>query len=359
MRKVLMTADTLGGVWTYTMELCAALAPYGVQVTLMTMGRIPDAIQSAEAAAIGNIELIPTAWRTEWMNGCEDDLRRSGEEFLRLADQVQPDIIHLNNYWHAGLDLPAPVIVVAHSCVATWWAACRKTPLPDEWASYQSWVAEAVARADTLVAPTAAFLVDFEAAHGRATRSVVIANGRNEALFKPGVKRRIVFAAGRLWDEAKNVAILGRVAETIDTPIIVAGDVTAPDGTVIEARGLASLGRLSSAETRRWMAEAAIYAAPARYEPFGLSILEAALSGCALILGDIPTLRELWDGVATFVDPDDAQGLKRAIRMLTDMPQLAASDGQKARERALAYSAEAMGAAYMQLYRTFDLKVAA
>ncbi len=31
---------------------------------------------------------------------------------------------------------------------------------------------------------------------------------------------------------------------------------------------------------------------PARYEPFGLSVLEAALSGCALVLGDIPSLRE-------------------------------------------------------------------
>jgi glycosyltransferase involved in cell wall biosynthesis len=359
MRHVLMTADTIGGVWSYTMELCAALARYGVQVTLMSMGRLPSEDEIAEVRRIGNIDLRPTAWRTEWMSGCAADLEQSGTEFSDLAEAVQPDVIHLNNYWHARLDLPAPVIVAAHSCVATWWKACRETPLPDEWLPYLGWVQEAVAQADMLVAPTAAFLAEFEAAHGQAVESLVIPNGRSAMQYKPGVKRRIVFTAGRLWDDAKNIALLGRVADTIDTPIIAAGDLTGPDGAELKPGGLATLGRLTPAETKRWMAEAAIFASPARYEPFGLSVLEAALSGCALILGDIPTHRELWDGVATFVEPDDAAGLKRAIRMLTDMPELAASDGRKARERAVAYSADAMGEAYMRLYRTFDLKVAA
>jgi glycosyltransferase involved in cell wall biosynthesis len=357
MRHVLMTTDTIGGVWTYSMELCAALGRSGVEVTLVSMGRLPRPDQLEEVRQLSTVELIPTTARAEWMDGCEDDLERSGEEFQRIANAIQPDVIHLNNFWHARLDLPAPVIVVAHSCVATWWKACRKTPLPTEWSRYMGWVDEAVVRADTLVAPTAAFLSDFEAAHGTAFRSAVIPNGRSG--FKPGVKRRIVFAAGRVWDEAKNIALLARIADGIDIPVVVAGDLTAPHGGDFNARGLATLGRLSAAETRRWMAEAAIFASPARYEPFGLSVLEAALSGCALILSDIPTYRELWDGVATFIDPDDAPGLRRAIRMLTDMPELTASDGAKARQRALAYSAETMGKAYLELYRTTTLKVAA
>ena len=52
------------------------------------------------------------------------------------------------------------------------------------------------------------------------------------------------------------------------------------------------------------MGRAAIYALPARYEPFGLSILEAALSGCALVIGDIPSLREIWADAALFVPSD-------------------------------------------------------
>ena len=55
------------------------------------------------------------------------------------------------------------------------------------------------------------------------------------------------------------------------------------------------LGSLSPRALAAWLARAAIYCLPARYEPFGLSVLEAALSGCALVLGDIPSLREIWD----------------------------------------------------------------
>ena len=33
------------------------------------------------------------------------------------------------------------------------------------------------------------------------------------------------------------------------------------------------------------LSAASVYVLPAKYEPFGLSVLEAALSGCALVLG--------------------------------------------------------------------------
>jgi hypothetical protein len=42
------------------------------------------------------------------------------------------------------------------------------------------------------------------------------------------------------------------------------------------------LGELTRRQLAREMGCAAIFAAPARYEPFGLAALEAALSGCAL-----------------------------------------------------------------------------
>ncbi|MEB3829625.1 glycosyltransferase [Phormidium sp. CCY1219] len=64
---------------------------------------------------------------------------------------------------------------------------------------------------------------------------------------------------------------------------------------------------MSPEELSHWYARAAIYAFPARYEPFGLSVLEAALSGCALVLGDIPRLREMWGDAAVFANPDVAR----------------------------------------------------
>ena len=69
------------------------------------------------------------------------------------------------------------------------------------------------------------------------------------------------------------------------------------------------------------LAASAIYALPARYEPFGLSALEAGLCGCALVLGDIPSLREVWGDAAVFVDPHDAQALAKALNCLIDHPE--------------------------------------
>ena len=45
---VLVTADTVGGVWTYTRELVTGLARRGVRVTLVSFGGAP----SADAARV-------------------------------------------------------------------------------------------------------------------------------------------------------------------------------------------------------------------------------------------------------------------------------------------------------------------
>ena len=123
-------------------------------------------------------------------------------------------------------------------------------------------------------------------------------------------KEPFVLAAGRLWDEAKNIeALRAALRREIAWPVCVAGDTRHPDGRAVAAPWTSRM--LGRAADRRdlagWLRAAAIYALPARYEPFGLVRLEAALSGCALVLGDIPSLREVWGDAALFVAPDDTR----------------------------------------------------
>src|SRR5690606_27826406 len=114
----------------------------------------------------------------------------------------------------------------------------------------------------------------------------------------------------RFWDDAKNLASLERASADVPWPILAAGESVRPPGVEhvepLRADGLRMLGRMSRAELAMWLGRAAIYALPARYEPFGLSVLEAGLSGCALVLGDIPSLREIWEGAAVFVPAEDS-----------------------------------------------------
>jgi glycogen synthase len=349
--RVLMTADSVGGVWAYSLELARQLGRRGVEVTLFTMGGKPDAEQVREAADIANLSLIGTDLRLEWMPDSRRDLDLAGEMLLELEAEQQPDIVHLNNYCHAVLPFQAPVVVAAHSCVPTWWRACREGPLPQAWRPYCEAVAAAVAAADLVVAPSQAYLDAFLAVHGRPRVARVIHNGREHGDYGTGTKRPFVLAAGRLWDDAKNIAALCRAADGLGHAVLIAGDLDGPDGARFDLpANVAWLGRLPAERLREHMAEAAVFAAPARYEPFGLGVLEAALSGCALVLGDIPTLRELWDGAAVFVPPEDAEALREALRGLLDDPARAAVFGGRARVRALRYGADRMGAEYLAAY---------
>jgi glycosyltransferase involved in cell wall biosynthesis len=345
-----MTADTIGGVWTFALDLCQALGSGGTDVTLVTMGRLPDAEQRAEAARNRRLSLVCTDYRLEWMDDCARDVAASQEFVLRLAQALRPDLVHANTYCHAALPYGVPVLLTAHSCVSTWWRACKETPIPAAYRTYSSWVAEAVARADLLVAPTRAFLQAFQSIHGRAKAQRVIRNGRAIAAGESVTKDGVVLAAGRLWDEAKNIDVLCRAARGSNLTIEIAGDSTSPDGRPARFEHVTLLGRLAPDALLQRMARARVFAAPARYEPFGLSILEAAVGGCALVLGDIPTLRELWDGAALFVPPDDATAWRHALSGLVADPARAAHAGMRARAHARHYSREAMAAGYLTAY---------
>ena len=134
---------------------------------------------------------------------------------------------------------------------------------------------------------------------GHSPHSEVIPNGREPARFKPRTKENFIFAAGRLWDEAKNMRALAAVA----SDLAVAG-LCRRRGNSIRMEPLRDIrtckcsGGLPAWRWRSWFARAPIYALPAHYEPFGLSALEAGLAGCALVLGDIPSLREIWGEAA-------------------------------------------------------------
>lgn len=350
-RRILMTADTVGGVWTYALELCHALARFGVRVELATLGAPLSLAQWAEAGEVPGLSVHESRYQLEWMDDPWEDVRASGEWLLELEARLRPDLIHLNGYCHGALPFQAPVLMVAHSCVLSWWEAVNGESAPERYARYREEVARGLRAARCVVAPSAAMLSAAERLYGPFRASRVIANARGAGSFPPGKKEPFVLAAGRLWDEAKNLSALEAIAPRLPFPVKVAGETQHPGGGV-SARTLhvEPLGRLTPSELAEHMGRAAIYALPARYEPFGLSVLEAALAGCALVLGDIPSLREVWGDAALFVHPDDGEGLARALRALMTSPAERERRAELARARALTFTPRRMAEAYLQLY---------
>jgi glycogen(starch) synthase len=351
MTRVLMTADTVGGVWTYACELVDALASLDVAVTLAAMGGPLSPAQARRAAALANLDVVEGHYALEWMQDPWRDVDAAGDWLLDLAARVAPDIVHLNGYAHAVLPFGTPVVVVAHSCVWTWMRAVRGCDPGPEWDEYRRRVTAGLAAADVVVAPTAAILRGVLDAYGVTARTRVIANACAPGAWRPGDKAPVVLSAGRLWDEAKGLADLVACAPRVRWPIAVAGPI-APPGVpgVAPPRGVEALGTLSPRALAAWMARASIYALPARYEPFGLSVLEAALAGCALVLGDIASLREVWGDDAVYVPPGDPDALAFALDALIRDPAARAAHAERSRARALRMTPARMAAHYRVLY---------
>ena len=82
----------------------------------------------------------------------------------------------------------------------------------------------------------------------------------------------------------------------------------------------------------------------------GLSIVEAARAGCALVLGDIRSLRENWSGAALFVPPDNRRALAAAIQSLIDHEPTRLELARRAAARSRQFTVEAMTASYLDAY---------
>jgi len=190
----------------------------------------------------------------------------------------------------------------------------------------------------------------------------VIHHGRNPIFFNPYVaKEDSVLAIGRLLDPAKQVNLLTQQTHPVPVCIVaedgvepspratVRADVRFSDGDA----GISLKGPQSEAELRLLYSRAALYAGTYRYDPSGMAVLEAALSRCALILNDIPSLREIWGPAAVYFRANESESLAEAVRILSADVQLRRNFANRAFQRAReCFNAHRMTDNYIQLYRS-------
>ena len=284
------------------------------------------------------------------MEGAWEDVDRAGAWLLGLADRTGAELVHLNGYAHGSLPWPVPHVVAGHSCLLSWWEAVRGGPPPDAWGEYRRRVRAGLQGAGFVIAPTRAMLDALGRHYGPPSRSAAVPNGLPRADPPPAPKEPIVLSSGRLWDEAKNAAVLDEVAPALSWPVLAAGPIESPEGRRAVLPHLVRLGSLPRAELQGLLARAAIYAHPALYEPFGLGVMEAAAAGCALVLGDIDSLRENWEGAALFAAPGRPADLQRAISRLIADATLRSELGAKARTRSRKFTASRTAEACLRIY---------
>jgi len=352
LNRILMTADTVGGVWNYATELIKWLSDHGIEIALATMGPLPDAEKRKSLAGIKNVELFESSFKLEWMEQPWEDIEEASEWLMELEIMLHPDIIHLNGFVHGALPWHAPVVVVGHSCVCSWIENVKGEKIPSDWQYYRKRVGEGLNGADAVVAPSKAMMNMLKNHYDISDNCRVIYNGRSMSNMAIS-KKKIILSAGRVWDEGKNMDILMSIANEVSWPLFIAGDFA---NRPVKYEKVNILGQISYQSLYTLMSDAAIYVAPARYEPFGLAILEAAGNECALVLGDIESLREIWDDAAIYVNPNDREELKTAINSLIENELLRNQYGKRARQRASQFSSDIMVNNYIDLYKNLICK---
>ncbi len=347
---LLLTTDAVGGVWRYTADLARGLRERGVGSVVAVLGPKATGQQVAEIEAVEGARVVQTGLPLDWTAADEAALAHASGRLAALAGLTGAAAVHLHAPALMGeARWPVPVVAVGHSCVGTWWAAVRGGELPEDLAWRAAATKAGLHRASAVIAPSSAQARAMRALYGTVPIAVVH-NGVSPRARLDGSRERAVLTAGRLWDEGKGIAMLDHAADGLGAPVRAAGPLEGPNGARVTLHDIETLGMLDATGMQRAFGAATVFASLARYEPFGLAVLEAAQAGMRLVLSDIPTFRELWDGVATFVprgeDPStalraalDAQGDGGAAERATHYTLDAMVDGTLAVHRALLVAA--------------------
>jgi glycogen(starch) synthase len=360
---VLVTTDTLTGVWTYTRELVTGLITAGARVTLVSLGEIPVPSQTSWMENLHGLDYRPTAFRLEWMQDGERDVADSSYYLESLVREVKPDVLHLGQYCYGSLAADVPRVVVAHGDLISWWISVHgDEPRETRWLRwYRGIVSRGVNDASVVVAPSRWMRDCLRECYTPPRHDLVIYNGRNPIFFNPyQSKDDSILSVGRLWDAGKQVSLLTQHPHPFSVCIVGSDNPAFAPRTPIRADVKLSTDRVcvalkgpqTESQLRTLYSRAAIYAATARYEPFGMTALEAALSRCAIVANDIPTYREIWGDTALYFRTNDADSLAEVICALSanrDLCRLHANLAyQRARDR---FNAKRMIDDHLQLYR--------
>jgi glycosyltransferase involved in cell wall biosynthesis len=351
-RRILMTIDAVGGLWRYGVDLARGLSAQGIACVLVGCGPEPDASQLDELHGVRDVALRWIGLPLDWMAADERALEDVGGTLLDTGRACDVDLLHLNlPSQAASIRADMPVVVASHSCIGTWWDAVRGSQMPADWQWQVTLTGRGLRRADVVLVPTRGHCDALRRIYGPLAQARVVSNA---TAVDPAANagEKFVLAAGRWWDDGKNAATLDAAACLSRWPLVMAGALDGPNGATVRLRHADAPGELPRAALSALMRRAAVFASAARYEPFGLAVLEAAMHGAALVLADIATFRELWHDAALFVAADDAAGFAAAFDRLAAEPALRRRLATRAGERARRFTSECQVAQVRQAYAT-------
>ena len=302
--RVLMTVDAVGGRLALCHDLGRSSPAARRRAVFAGLGPAPV----ARPAQRGRAAREPLRWLgapLDWMAAAEADLDGLADELGDCRQPKRPTFCTSMLPSQArGLAPAVPAVVVSHSCVATWWHAVRGHRAARAGSGSGSASLSGFARADAIVAPSAAMPRLRAAAMAQICRAPSWSNAARGAACG-AAKEPIVLAAGRWWDEGKNGRALDAAAAASAWPIIVAGALEGPNGERSAFAHAQPVGQLDGESDAGADRPGRHRVSPSLYEPFGLAALEAAGAGRRWCSREIPDLPRAVGRRGSLRQPDD------------------------------------------------------
>ena len=220
---------------------------------------------------------------------------------------------------------------------------------PEFRARFTEQARDAAARADALIAVSAFTKSQMVALLGvEAAKVRVIHHGTRKLAFPETPRQPVVLSVGTIQTR-KNTARLVDAFEVLDPEwrLVLAGGLGYGAAEILErierspARDRITItGYIPRSDLAMWYARAMIFAFPSLDEGFGMPVLEAMAAGTPVITSSRSAMPEVAGDAARLVDPEDLDGLRRALSDLSEDPALRRELAHKGLQRATRFTWE-------------------
>ncbi|HUP89085.1 MAG TPA: hypothetical protein VM100_07045 [Longimicrobiales bacterium] len=163
--------------------------------------------------------------------------------------------------------------------------------------------------------------------------------------FGPRRKEPMIAVAGDYDDPTSGTAVIASLARELGWPVFVLGNAPKKPG-IDDLSNTHFLGPRSIEETSAILGRAALFVRLSNHA--GFDVLDAALSGCALVLADNADMKKYWDGAAVFAK--GAANARSLIEWLMNDGEARGGVAERCLQRASSFSAERMASGYLTLY---------
>jgi glycosyltransferase involved in cell wall biosynthesis len=178
-----------------------------------------------------------------------------------------------------------------------------------------------------------------------------------------GIDRSYIFSVGTL-EPRKNIEMLVDSfmelsdAELKEYALVITGEPGWKCKSVLakirkHAGRIIYTGRIEEEELRLLYRGASLFVYPSLYEGFGLPPLEAMASGCPVIASDTSSLREILQGSAMLISPNDRKQLQEAMVTMLQNESLRSGYVKKGQDCTARYRWKTTAEQTLQVYKSY------